>query len=209
MEAFFTEPDTKMYPSIPFDFTTAAPMMGAMLHISIPNVRVGVICLLSMVVLLPGTARAGSIHGQDVDGKSVTVNGSGHYTLVMYTNPDLEDDSRKMTLALDSYRSRSDFALVRVVDLRGGVPPEMRSIVRVQIREELAKENLRLKKSGGSSNQAPIIADFSGSTLDALGWDSVYDQVHLVVYDPSGREIKRMANVSDAKQVTKMVDSIL
>ncbi len=74
-----------------------------------------------------------AIRGEDVNGKPVAVNGTGHCTLVMYTNPDLEDTSRKMTLALDSYRSRSDFTLVRVVDLRGGVPPEMRGIVRVQI----------------------------------------------------------------------------
>ena len=90
-----------------------------------------------------------------------------------------------MTLALDPYRSRSDFAFVRVVDLRGDVPPDMRGIVRVQIRKEQAKECARLKKAGvdASGNPAPIIPDFSGSTLDALGWDSVYDQVHLVVYD--------------------------
>ena len=31
----------------------------------------------------------------------------------------------------------------------------------------------------------------------------------LVVYDPSGHEIKRMENVSSAAQVTKVVDSIL
>jgi hypothetical protein len=172
--------------------------------------------VLGLAVFFSGTGLVsadthGSIKGQDVNGKSVTVNAKGHYTLVLYTNPDLEDDSRKVTLALDGYRSRSNFALVRVVDLRGGVPPEMRGIVRVRIREEEAKENLRLKKAGVSadSNEAPIIADFSGSTLDALGWDSVYDTLHLVIYDPSGREIKRLADASDARQVTKVVDSIL
>jgi hypothetical protein len=159
----------------------------------------------------PSKPSTPSISGDDVNGQVVAVNGHGHYTLVMYTNPDLEDASRKMTLALDVYRSRSDFTLVRVVDLRGGVPPEMRSIVRVQIRKEQAKEAIRLRKAGVSSGggAAPIIPDFSGSTLDALGWDSVYDQVHLVVYDPKGKEIRRLANVSDPKQVTKVVDSIL
>jgi len=150
------------------------------------------------------------ISGQDVNGHAVAVNGKGHYTVVMYTNPDLEDDSRKMTLALDPYRSRSDFTLIRVVDLRGNVPPEMRSIVRVEIRKEQAKESARLKKAGvASGNQAPIIPDFSGSTLDALGWNSVYDQVHLVVYDPHGHEIKRLESVTDAKQMTRVVDAIL
>jgi len=163
----------------------------------------------------PGVARAAgpakvSISGQDADGHSVAVNGKGHYTVVMYTNPDLEDASRKMSLALDPYRSRPDFTFVRVVDLRGDVPPSMRSMVRVDIRKEQAKETARLKKAGVSaSNSAPIIPDFSGSTLNALGWDSVYDQVHLVVYDTHGHEIKRLESVTDAKQMTKVVDSIL
>ena len=159
---------------------------------------------------LAGTGAQVAISGQDADGHSVAVNGKGHYTVVMYTNPDLEDTSRKMSLALDPYRSRSDFTFIRVVDLRGNVPLEMRGIVRVDIRKEQAKECARLKKAGvDASNAAPIIPDFSGSTLDALGWDSVYDQVHLVVYDTHGHEIKRLESVTDAKQVTKMVDSIL
>jgi hypothetical protein len=181
-----------------------------------PLLRVSVRMLLLLGALLTGPVRATqpapvAISGQDVNGHAVAVNGKGHYTLVMYTNPDLEDASRKMTLALDPYRSRSDFALVRVVDLRGDVPPEMRSIVRVEIRKEQAKESARLKKAGvsASSNASPIIPDFSGSTLNALGWDSVYDQVHLVVYDTHGHEIKRLESVTDAKQMTRMVDSIL
>jgi len=170
--------------------------------------------ILAGVVLFPAmvcTASATPISAQDVNGHPVAVNGKGHYTVVMYTNPDLEDESREVTLALDPYRSRSDFALVRVVDLRGDVPADMRVMVRVQIREEQVKEAKRLKKAGVdvSGNEAPIIPDFSGSTLDALGWNSVYDQVHLVVYDPSGHEIKRMENISSAAQVTKVVDSIL
>jgi hypothetical protein len=83
--------------------------------------------------------------------------------------------------------------------------------VRVQIRKEQVKEVLRLKQAGvtTTADKAPIIPDFSGSTLDALGWDSVYDQVHLVVYDTHGHEIKRLESVTSAKQMTKVVDSIL
>ncbi len=170
-------------------------------------------CAFFLPLAVSGTLLAdapAAISGQDADGHAVAVNGKGHYTVVMYTNPDLEDASRKMSLALDPYRSRSDFSFVRVVDLRGEVPPNMRSMVRVDIRKEQARETERLKKAGVSaSNSAPIIPDFSGSTLNALGWDSVYDQVHLVVYDTHGHEIKRLESVTDAKQMTKVVDSIL
>jgi len=156
-------------------------------------------------------ASADPISGADVDGHPVSLNAKGHYTVVMYTNPDLEDESRAMTLALDPYRSRSDVDFVRVVDLRGDVPPSMRSMVRNQIRKEQAKECARLKKAGvdAPAGSAPIIPDFSGSTLNALGWDSTYDAIHLVIYDQHGKEVKRLASVTDAKQVTKAVESIL
>jgi hypothetical protein len=172
--------------------------------------RAGFCLLLAGTAFFPVTAKASSISGQDVNGKSIAVNGTGHYTLVLYTNPDLEDTSRKVSLALDSYRDRSNFTFVRVVDLRGGVPPNMRSIVCGQIRKELVKEDARLKKAGVEPNgHAPIIPDFSGSTLDALGWGSIYDDVHLVVYDTHGNEIKRLEKVSSASQVAKVVESIL
>jgi len=175
--------------------------------------RISIWGLLFVSILFLASATASdqaSISAQDVNGHAVALNGPGHCTVVMYTNPDLESISRKVTNALDSYRAHSDFALVRVVDLRGGVPPAMRGIVRNEIRKEQTHESERLKKKGiTSGDQAPIIPYFNGSILDALGWDSIYDQVHLVVYDRKGREIKRLEKVSDPKQVTKVVESIL
>jgi len=179
---------------------------------TISILRACAVLALSIILLSPRAAWAGSqakISGLDANGKTVTINGTGHYTLVLYTNADLESESRKATLALDPYRGRSNFSFVRVVDLRGGVPPGMHSIVRVHIRDEEAQETARLKKAGVSGNPAPIIPDFSGSTLNALGWDSIYDHLCLVIYDPAGKEVKRVANVSSAKQVAGAVDSIL
>lgn len=179
--------------------------------------RVSVVPILAVwaafsALSLPGAVtHGGEIQAQDVDGRPVAVNGFGRCTVVMYTNPDLEDTSRKVTVALDSYRSRSDFALVRVIDFRGGVPPAMRSIVRVQIRKEIVRENNRLKKAGvaAAPNDAPIIPDFSGSTLNALGWSDTYEQVHMVVFDRHGHEYKRLESVTDPSAVTKIVDSVL
>src|SRR6202046_3505132 len=141
--------------------------------------RLGAAALLAVLACAPLLRAADPISGNDVDGRPVSINAKGHYTVVMYTNPDLEDESRAMTLALDPYRSRSDVDFVRVVDLRGDVPASMRSMVRGQIRKEQAKECARLKKAGvdAPAGSAPIIPDFSGSTLNALGWDSTYDAI--------------------------------
>jgi hypothetical protein len=167
---------------------------------------------LGLILFSPKTVLAGApdrISGLDANGKSVVLNEPGHYTLVLYTNADLEDESRKATLALDPYRGKSNFTFVRVVDLRGGVPPGMRSIVRDHIRGEETKETARLKKAGIDGNPGPIIPDFSGATLNPLGWTSIYDHLSLVIYGPSGNEVKRIANISSPKQVTGAVDSIL
>ncbi len=174
--------------------------------------RAYAVLALGLILLSPKVALAAAsapITGLDANGKSVTINQPGHYTLVLYTNADLEDDSRKMTLALDPYRGNSNFTFVRVVDLRGGVPPGMRSIVREHIRGEETKEAARLKKAGIVGNPAPIIPDFSGSTLNALGWDSLYEHVCLVIYDPQGKEIKRIPTVTSTKQVTGAISSVL
>jgi len=175
--------------------------------------KTGVFLSLNFLLVSMVTAQAAShssISAQDVNGKLVALNGPGHYTVVLYTNPDLEDATRKVTHVLDPYRSRSDIAFVRVLDLRGGVPPDMRGIVKTEIRRQQAKEDQRLKKEGvASGDKAPIIPDFNGSTLDALGWDSIYDEVHLVIYDPHGNEVKRLEKANDPRQVAKLVEGIM
>ena len=45
--------------------------------------------------------------------------------------------------------------------------------------------------------------------MNALGWDSIYDHVCVVIYDPQGNEVKRLSNVTSARQLTRTVDSVL
>ena len=213
--------ETGRSPLIYFDFTSIRSYAAALCPDSCSNWPFPLACM-----CLPGCAttesktpagmastvetRPGAIDGQDVDGRGVALNGKGHYTLVMYTNPDLEDESRQVVLALDKYRSNPNLTFVRVVDLRGGVPPPMRGIIRNQIEKESRHESVRLQKAGIAYDpaKAPIIADFSGSTLGALGWTSTYGEVHLIVYNRKGEEIKR-ESVSDAHQVSALAATLL
>ena len=169
--------------------------------------------LLALVALLFSLVQAQAatpvITGQDANNKTVTINGKGRYTLVLYTNPDLEEESRSISLALDKYRAKSNFEFIRVVDLRGGVPPGMRSIVKGHISEEEVKETARLKKAGiKPGNPAPILPDFTGPTLDTLGWEKIYDEVQVVLFDAKGKEVKRLSDC-DAVEVVKLVQSAM
>jgi hypothetical protein len=58
--------------------------------------RTGIFNVIGLVLFIPALSQgsvADPISGQDVDGHAVAVNGKGHFTVVMYTNPDLEDES--------------------------------------------------------------------------------------------------------------------
>jgi hypothetical protein len=167
--------------------------------------------VLGLVLLSAGTGHAATIMGQDANGAQIAINGTGHYTLVVYMNPDLEDESRKISIALDPYHARSNVQFIRVIDLRGGVPPAMRGIVRNHIRDEEAAEAARQKKAGISPSDLPsaIIPDFSGSPLDDLGWTKIYDHICFVIFNPQGKEVKRMSNVTSPSQVTAALNSVL
>ena len=86
----------------------------------------------------------------------------GHYTLVMYTNPDLEDDSRKVTVALDSYRSR--FLILNLCGwsiCAAGFPRRCGRWCAGKSARSRCNEGLRLKKAGvAGGDKAPNHSGF-------------------------------------------------
>jgi hypothetical protein len=152
----------------------------------------------------------------DVDGRAVRLNSPGKITLLMYTNPDLEDETRTIVKALDPFRTKSDFGFVRVVDLSGGVPLEVRTIVRMQIREQQDKENVRLaplyKEVGITSlnrSMSPIVPDFSGDVIKSLRLEPGASHVQAIIFDRSGHEIKRFDDVSDSSTLPAALSSLI
>jgi len=164
----------------------------------------------------PAPSEAVSIIATDVDGRQQPLDPPGRVTVVMYTNGDLEQQSRDMSKSFDPMRGRHDFHFVRVVDLRGEVAPIARRLVEKQIRKELDKEAVRVKplysKNGNSMNprlDMPTIADFNGNVLGKFGWSDHYPDIRIVVFNKRGQPIKRFDNAATPQEVTAYVQTVL
>lgn len=159
-----------------------------------------------------GVARSdAAIVVRDVDNKAVTLNPSQGVSLVVYTNGDLEKDTRELSKSLDSLRGQPGFQLVRVIDLRGEVVPAVRNLVLKKIRQELDKEAARLKpvyesqgRKGDPRSDMNAIADFGGGPLRKLHWPGYSDKKLRAVVYKNGVEAKRF----DDAEVTEIVEYV-
>ncbi len=156
------------------------------------------------------------ISTRDIDGKWQRLPPVDHITVIMYTNPDLEQVSRDMSAAFDSLRGLKKFAFMQVIDLRGDVPAIARGLVGKEVRKHEDREAVRVQpfylKNGNKSNPRPdmiAITDFSGNILSYLGWHNRYNNIHLIVYDKTGQELKRYDQVDDPAAVCLYVKTLV
>ena len=156
------------------------------------------------------------ISTKDIDGKWQRLPPVDHVTVIMYTNPDLEQASRDMSAAFDTLRGLKKFAFMQVIDLRGDVPAIARGLVGKEVRKHEDREAVRVQpfyiKNGNKSNPRPdmiAITDFSGNILNYLGWHNRYNNIHLIVYDKAGQELKRFDQVDDPAAVNLYVKGLV
>ncbi|HSI84932.1 MAG: hypothetical protein ACAI35_16755 [Candidatus Methylacidiphilales bacterium] len=180
---------------------------------SVRSLMLGLSMAVACVSAISTSAYA--VSATDADGRSVALNAPGKISVVLYLNGDLEDESRKVSQGLDGYIGRGDFQCVRVVDLRGDVPPVARQSVQKETLKQLDREATRLtsvyKKHGfsGSPRQdLSTILDFQGSTLKALGWNQKASSVMAIIYNKKGDEVKRLDSVTSAGQITSAIKGL-
>lgn len=159
--------------------------------------------------------KAADLSVQDVDGQWRNFPPTGRLCVVMYTNADLEQESKALSKALDPYRGTQDFMFVQVVDLRGDIAPIARRLVEKQIRKELDLEAARVKpfyvQNGSKANpraDLSTIADYGGSVLNKLGWNDRVESIRFVIYNAQGVPIKRIDDTQDHKIVSSYFRSL-
>ncbi len=172
-------------------------------------------CLVTASFFPALAADTAPIQAQDVDGQWRTLPPKGRFTIVMYTNADLESESKTLSKTLDPYRGAQDFLFMQIVDLRGEIPGIARRMAEKQIRKELDIEATRVKpfyvkngsKADPRSNLSTIV-DYGGSYLARFNWDDRVEMVRFVIYNSKGVEIRRLDNTSDPKAVANFFRSL-
>lgn len=180
-----------------------------------------VFCAIMVTALFPCGALASptassGVLVRDIDGRNRDLRKSGKVSVVMYTNADLEEQSRTLSSYMDSFRPRSDFAFIQVLDMRGEVPPIVRNTVVKEVKRHLDKEAARLapiyRKSGANRDprkDLSTVVDFSGNVLGSLNWGNHYDDVRLLVYNKKGELVKRWDQMPDAESLRQFIKRLL
>lgn len=167
-------------------------------------------CLLASALLPLGACAADKtpISAQDVDGKWRILPPKGQLTIVMYTNADLEQESKALSKTLDPFRGTQNFMFYQIVDLRGDIPAIARRMAEKQIRKELDIEANRIRPFYAKNNSKAdpraslsTIVDYGGSFLDRFNWDDRVEMVRFAIYNANGVEIRRIDNTSNVQNV--------
>lgn len=171
--------------------------------------------LASAVLPLAAAEDTAPISVQDVDGQWRTLPPKGRLTVVMYTNADLEQESKALSKTLDPYRGTQDFMFYQIVDLRGEIPGIARRMAEKQIRKELDIEAARTKpfyvKNGSKTDPRSTLAtivDYGGSSLKQFNWSDRVEMVRFVIYNANGVPIRRIDNTQDVQSVASYFKSL-
>lgn len=152
----------------------------------------------------------------DADGVERRLDEPGRVTVVIYSNPALQDWTRKAGASLDLFQGRSDFRSVVLVDLRKSMADWAPGYTVRRMQKDLDKEADRIRASyqnNGNKNNprsdVSAVADFKGQACRSVGWDEPANQKRVVVYGKDGKVAFRSEDASEFSTLQKVVAKAL
>jgi hypothetical protein len=162
------------------------------------------------------TPASAAVSVSDADGVVRRLDEPGRVTVVIYSNPALQDWTRKAGASLDQFQGRSDFRSVILVDLRKSMADWAPGYTVRRMQKDLDKEAERIRpsyqKNGNKNNPRPdvsAVADFKGQASRAVGWDEPANQKRVVVYGKDGKVAFRSEDAADFSVLRKAVAAAL
>ena len=156
------------------------------------------------------------VRAVDVDGKARILNAKGRVTVVLYSNQDVQDDTRDAGKSLDPFQGLENFRSVVVVDLRGSLANWAPGYTQRTMVRDLDKEAARIRpfylKNGSQRDSRPdvsAVADFKGEVCRKLGWLTTVETMRVIVFDAQGMEVQRWENIKDYKPLQQLLGRLL
>jgi len=159
-----------------------------------------------------GFAASAAVSVTDADGVVRRLDGPGKVTVVIYSNPALQDWTRKAGASLDKFQGIPEFRSVVIVDLRKSMADWAPGYTVRRMQRDLDKEAERItpsyRSNGNKNNPRPDVSavpDFKGEVCKAVGWTEPANHKRVVVFGIEGKEVYRSedeADFSGLKQAT-------
>lgn len=159
-----------------------------------------------------GFAAAAEVSVTDADGVVRRLDEPGRVTVVIYSNPALQEWTRKAGASLDRFQGIQEFRSVVVVDLRKSMADWAPGYTTRRMQRDLDKEAERItpsyRSNGNKDNPRPDVSavpDFKGEACKAVGWAEPANHKRVVVFGSDGKIVYRSedeADFSGLKQAT-------
>jgi hypothetical protein len=167
--------------------------------------------LFYLIMLVPLALQAEPlIEAQDADGVLRGLNPRSQVTVIVYSNPTVQERTREAGRALDLFQGRKNFRSIVVVDLRGTMADWAAGYTVRRMVKDLDKEALRVtpayRDNGNEANprsDLSAIADFSGAICRQLGWEKPKNQLRVIIFDQQGRRHREWDDLKDYAELTQ------
>ncbi len=160
------------------------------------------LCTARVVAVEPITA-------VDADGVERTLNRIGVVTVVVYSNPALQDWTRATGELLYPFQGREGFRLVVVADLRGTLASWAKGMTHRRMMENLDREAqlvapfyVQNGNSGDPRGDLSAVADFHGDLSQELGWERRGNHKRVILFGREGRELARWEELENPRELT-------
>jgi hypothetical protein len=171
-------------------------------------------CLFCLLIYVSLSASP-LIQVQDADGVTRSLNPPGQVTVLIYSNPSVQDRTRQTGKALDLFQGRKDFRSIVVVDLRGTMADWAQGYTLRRMVKDLDQEALRVtpayRKNGNPSNprsDLSAVADFKGDLCLQLGWEKPQNQLRIILFDQKGRKHREWEDLKDFHELKTQVGAL-
>lgn len=151
-----------------------------------------------------GFTAAAAVSVTDADGVVRRLDEPGRVTVVIYSNPALQEWTRKAGASLDRFQGIPEFRSVVVVDLRKSMADWAPGYTTRRMQRDLDKEAGRItpsyRSNGNNGNPRPDVSavpDFKGEACKAVGWTEPANLKRVVVFGPEGKIVYRSDDETD------------
>lgn len=152
----------------------------------------------------------------DVDSRKITLNEPGKVTVVVYSNEDLQDRTRKAGAAVYPLQGKEGWRLVIAVDLRSSLALIAKGFSQRRMKANLDAEAKIIRpyyvQNGNPNDPRPDLiafADFNGKICDALGFEASDKKLAVVIFNAKGEVERQWKDLADVSELPKELAGLL
>jgi hypothetical protein len=147
-----------------------------------------------ILIALTASAVAGELTGYvNCDGKTVSLNPTGHVTVLLASSQPLADQTREFGRSIYGWQGREAFRVIVVVDLRKSIGTLFKGWTTGKMKADLDEEAERLipwyranQNIKNPRGDLCGIADFTGNATEALGWGVDDTKMKVTIFGKEG-----------------------